>query len=305
MVFISHVSSLNIGRPAVMVFFMLSGYWISHLYDRSTTSVAYFYLDRWLRIWPLMAIISVFWVLISTYAGFEQRNSLLSTLLLIGVMLRNDSVLFILWTLDIELQFFLILPFIFFMVKKDKLHILAISSVFAFLISWYLFPETGGTVFAFAPSFVAGMALFATRWTPPLWLVVVGIVAFVLTGLLMLSSPLTYNVIIKPKPDNQLMLNINVIWTLFLVPFVAYNLNKTSSKFDRLLGDLSYPLYLVHSIVVVFIYIYLSNNIISKLIAFCVSLFVAIVVYVAIERPLERFRLGLRGGMQAPRRTAQ
>ena len=54
----AHLSSFGIGRPAVFVFFMLSGYWVMRAFaadPRRPGAVRRFYLSRALRVWPAFA----------------------------------------------------------------------------------------------------------------------------------------------------------------------------------------------------------------------------------------------------------
>ena len=58
LVVVSHMSSVEIGRPAVFVFFMLSGYWVLRMYEqkyRPAAPVWVFYLSRIMRVWLAFA----------------------------------------------------------------------------------------------------------------------------------------------------------------------------------------------------------------------------------------------------------
>ena len=112
LVWVSHASRLEVGGPAVMVFFMLSGYWVTGLYLRHNGSIASFMLDRFLRVWPLLAIVAILTVAARLWLDVPAAGHLASTLMLLGLATRNQDVLGVAWSLDFELQFYFALPFL-------------------------------------------------------------------------------------------------------------------------------------------------------------------------------------------------
>ena len=57
MVFVSHVSAWNIGTAAVVLFLMLSGYWVSRIYlQGSYDGVGQYLAGRVMRLWPLVIV---------------------------------------------------------------------------------------------------------------------------------------------------------------------------------------------------------------------------------------------------------
>ena len=57
-VVVSHASRFDVGRLAVLLFFYLSGYWVSRIYQSEFAGRRWlmFYVGRWLRITPLYFI---------------------------------------------------------------------------------------------------------------------------------------------------------------------------------------------------------------------------------------------------------
>jgi peptidoglycan/LPS O-acetylase OafA/YrhL len=92
MVVVSHLTSLNIGRPAVLLFFMLSGYWVSRLLAGWQASVPAFYVSRTLRVWPLYAVVTVLAWLLHAHAEAVRPESLWSALTLLGLAARAGDV---------------------------------------------------------------------------------------------------------------------------------------------------------------------------------------------------------------------
>ena len=50
MVVVSHLTSLNIGRPAVLLFFMISGFWVTRAWQEWAGGTTGFMASRFLRI---------------------------------------------------------------------------------------------------------------------------------------------------------------------------------------------------------------------------------------------------------------
>ena len=114
MVLISHVSIGRFGVVAVMVFFILSGYWVTRMfrqkYLRAPAPVSTFYLSRFLRLWP--AFVAAVFVAIAIKFTIGDPTGLkdIYVLTMLGAASGKDDPLSISWSLDIEMQFYLLLP---------------------------------------------------------------------------------------------------------------------------------------------------------------------------------------------------
>lgn len=258
-VVLSHVSSLDVGRPAVIIFFMLSGYWVMRMYDTKYSHMnqpaIQFYASRIVRLWPtfifciLLVMISN-WLLISRYSSEEWIS-----LLLLGTGTHRIDPLTVSWSLDIEFQFYLFVPVIcasMFLYRGDNtIWLIRTSSLFLslalFLASWICFREYGVlTCLMFLPAFALGVILSQLnyRWAAKsaYWSLAIFILfAFFIfrtsdyRGLLLKTVPFPYNEDIT-----------TMIWVGLLLPFIAFNVQTIGNARDRVYGDLSYPLYLIH-----------------------------------------------------------
>jgi peptidoglycan/LPS O-acetylase OafA/YrhL len=194
-----------------------------------------------------------------------------------------------------EFQFYLLLPAVFTLAATGRIRLLGIISIIAFALGSVLHAYGWQNVFTFAPSFAAGMALNATRWRPRTAQVVGGVAAFVAVGAAMAAVPETYPVIFKTRHFWWLV-SVQTIWTLLLVPLVAWNLHRASSSppYDRMLGDLSFPFYLVHVPVTALVFMALPPNLIGKGVALIACLVATLLLYWFVDRPIERWRIGRR-----------
>jgi peptidoglycan/LPS O-acetylase OafA/YrhL len=110
----SHVTPLDIGRLAVLAFFFLSGFWSSRIWAQKFGSGATlrFYAARWLRIAPLYLLVLLTWAAIRGTPLHPENFTLF------GVATTDRDPLRVSWSLDIELQFYLLLPLLFGLVAE-------------------------------------------------------------------------------------------------------------------------------------------------------------------------------------------
>ena len=112
----------KVGRYGVGIFFVLSAYLITELLLREaektgTISLKKFYIRRVLRIWPLYFLalgVAVLWGILTPYYHVSLGKALCFTLLLGNVYAAlyglGTAVIYPLWTLSIEEQFYAVIP---------------------------------------------------------------------------------------------------------------------------------------------------------------------------------------------------
>jgi len=290
----SHLSNLDIGRLAVLAFFFLSGYWISDIWrgkfaERDTLR---FYASRFLRIWPLFLIVTL------VSAAVKAKALGLTNFTLLGLAAsgeRHDPTN-VSWSLDIELQFYLIAPFLLAMLAKAPRLLLA-ASVALLPLGWWLDYALGGlTVLKFLPIFVLGAWVNMSNWTPSARIADASFMAFVgLSGALAFTS-----IFWKSQPDLFDRDIVGLIWMLPLVPYIARSLTEKGDALDRTLGNLSFPLYLVHPLVIYVIAQNTRDDLATKGLVVLVASAAAIGLYYLVDRPLDRLRVKLTERRRPP-----
>jgi peptidoglycan/LPS O-acetylase OafA/YrhL len=240
-VVVSHVSRFDIGRLAVALFFLLSGYWITSLWERQggVRRLPLFFLNRFLRIWPL-------YIVAALLAGLLRGTDLpLTSYTLIGVASTpGPKPLGVEWSLDVEAQFYLLLPLIA-AVRPVALLVLP------FAAGWWLYGAYGiVTVAMYLPAFAIGMLLYRRRAAPLRIGPLVSLFAFSALTAVLAALPQTRGMLWGDGPQIMNVDLFAMLWMLPLVPYIAASLRRPSPPLDRHLGAFSYPLYLVHEPVI-------------------------------------------------------
>ena len=285
-VLVSHISGIDIGRLAVMLFFYLSGYWTALIWRRKFggSALLRYYAARYLRVWPLFFVATV-------AAGLARGLPLhLENWTLFGVGATHRDPTGVSWSLDVEVQFYLLLPFVVAALGRLSLAAgLALTLAVGACGCWLAQAFDVLTVAKYLPAFVLGSLTFTRSWTPGRRTAGVSLLAFGLVTVLTGFTPFLSKA--SPDPFDQDIYAF--FWMLPLLPYVAHSLTRRSSALDRHLGNLSFPLYLVHFPLIALARVHFGDSEVVKLAAAGVACVVAVTLYVAIDRPIDRLRVWL------------
>ncbi|MEO1219932.1 MAG: acyltransferase, partial [Pseudomonadota bacterium] len=215
---------------------------------------------------------------------------LLQNMLLFGVASNiEEDPLGVSWSLDIELQFYLILPFILWLFSKINLWAIGASIALA-IAGWWAFEQSGiATVFQYLPAFIIGAYIYDNQISGSLRSAIVSLIAFAALTIGIWLHPDFSRFLFKWNGTIEGTEIFSMIWMLPLIPYVAYSLTIKSSLMDRHLGNLSYPFYLVHTLVLAGATFWLSG--IPRVVgALIVTFAVSSLIYVLFDQPMERLR---------------
>lgn len=291
-VLLSHLSALNIGRPAVVLFFVLSGYWVSLRWLGGSEDPVRFVIGRTLRIWPLFALVSALtWVGLGAL-DLPHSPDPVTGLLLLGSASRDDMILLVAWSLDLELQFYLCLPLMWLAARRLPARQLWALGLAAWALGAWLMTRGAWNFLLYLPAFAAGMWLARSRWRPTGVAAITGLAAFAAIGGAFALSPDTLPLLFKLGGLSPLAEQLgHLLWSAPLLPVVAHVLRRPSSSRDRALGDVSYPLYLVHSPVITAMIVLTGlSGIALKLAVLPVVALVTAILFLVVDRPLETAR---------------
>ena len=291
-VVVSHASRFDIGRLAVLLFLYLSGYWVSRIYQSEFAGRRWlmFYLGRWLRIAPLYLIVML--------AAAWLRGLPLSweNFTLIGVYTTGRDPTGVSWSLDIEMQFYLLVPLLFAVAWPRAMIIPAVTMLTA--LGWWIESRFGvATVLMYLPAFALGSWNAHSRWQPGRGVALASLGAFALFTAVIAVVPATEAFLDKTRPHPAFDQDwFSMIWMLPLIPYVAASLAKTSSRFDRDVGNWSYPLYLVHVPLIALCEVHGQ----TKWIGVALAPVVALTLFYGLDRRFEHLRRWvLKGGWWA------
>lgn len=161
------------GRTAVWIFFGISGYVIAYgflhgRYRISVTSLKHFYLNRFLRIYPLFLLLSlVGWLTIWASSGTNPIEWQDFPGQFLGLQFNHEYKLnSVFWTLGLEIQFYSIAPALvtLFFIKSVRIRWLTITAVYvgSVAFNWSAirfmgWSVDGRNILSVLPHFLAGM----------------------------------------------------------------------------------------------------------------------------------------------------
>jgi len=279
------INGFNQGVAAVISFLLISGMVITGMINKwfeGKDNILRFYADRALRIYPQY----LFYVLMSFLCGIfilNERYGITRLIVnLINVPLNffvniNTNFLMILpsWSLALELQFYVLIPWL---IIYKKVKTATYASLFFYIIAYSGLIETdyfgyrmlAGMLFVF----LVGAMLLDARKN------LVHIVSIYATCLMLVI--LGYRLSLMSLPYNS-----EVLYGLLIgVPVVALLRRVRFGSFDVLLGNISYALYLNHTIIINVIRHYFPD--ISQSLLLLSSIFLSLILAYSTSKYVEK-----------------
>jgi peptidoglycan/LPS O-acetylase OafA/YrhL len=306
-VFVHHITRFAVGTSAVLIFFCLSGFWIYKMYlgRYSATRQPYltYIVSRAWRLLPtfwLITVISILFLhfegtLASSWSGANPVHFILSNLFIVGYNTLPMPPVGPAWSLDIEMQFYLIAPFIaLFLARKMVPAVWVLLTVgLISLVSALL--NNPVSLISYLAFFVLGMTAASTAWQPSFKLalaslgagavVIIGCMASPWRGILMSGGHLGPLAIYTP--------HANVVLALFAAPYAIYTTRQKGFSADGMFADLSYVIYLLHWIGAQLIRTHEGS--ISHKLVFVVEIWIAVIglsllIWKFYDHPINRMR---------------
>ena len=253
-VVLHHFTRIEIGKAPVLVFFALSGYWVHRVWNArySSTRVPWltFVISRWWRIAPVMVLTSVIAVatLISLHSPelpaimaqpFRQATSAVFAL---GYAQLVERPVGPAWSLDVEMQFYLIAPMLALLVGRVSGLAAIVAAMVAFQLGLMLYPEVALPIFI--PFFVLGMVASQHQWKAP--------PARLGGGMLAASVALVIAAQFSPWQGNLLGESgrwspvFNILAAALAMPHALASVTRRGDRNDAVLADQSYIVYMMH-----------------------------------------------------------
>jgi peptidoglycan/LPS O-acetylase OafA/YrhL len=290
-----------IGRSGVILFFLHTSLVLMLSLDRTANEPAFasqFYIRRAFRIYPLsiLAVATTFVLQLPPAAWSNSRyvaisiSQLLSNLFLVQNITHQPAVLGPLWSLPLEVQMYIVLPFLFLLVRSGNWRMRLLTCLGVAVVSaWIVWSLTGRlNLFAFIPCFLAGVMAFKRSGRPrtlPAWIWVVLIPALILS---MAALPFYERHFLQPI---SICIEWAVVWTLgFSWPVFREVTWKPVVRAASQIAKYSYGIYLGHNYALyIFFVLFKSSPAISTLLATILSAVLAVSAYYLIENPFITF----------------
>lgn len=317
--------SLVKSNIAVQSFFIISGFYMAMILTEKYKKYSSFILNRFLRIFPLYLVILALTIVASfiltsialpdiLYKVYSLNPFLFILSMFPNLFIFGQDALFFIraeplgfmnnfytqsaldraiivppaWSLSLELMFYLIAPFLV-KIKNKTLFCLILAGLFFRIGLYYLLNENMRDAWLYR-FFLAELIFF-----------LVGIASFRL-----------YKFISNINANKVVLASISIIFFLFLgfydaIPLYSipkkflfftllavalpmiFALTKTS-KFDRYIGDLSYPVYLSHVLIGSIILPLKISNEFWGIKTAIISLAVSVILLYFVVRPIDAFR---------------
>jgi peptidoglycan/LPS O-acetylase OafA/YrhL len=262
LVVLHHSFPFRMGSWAVYVFFILSGYWISKMWKAKYVHTRQPYLtymiSRWWRLAPVFLAVTGLgavnaWILygepgLAASVGWWFRQALIVGSADVGRILPPT------WSLDVEMQFYILAPLLVLIFTRSRI-VLLIGAILMGVGILCVHLKSGASaetpnILLYVSFFLAGLTLDVSNWKPRQGIVLVSVILTGLIFLLLLWLPETRSTLWSRGADE----GAHSPWTMIglalaavtILPYVAHNVHVKSPGWDRSLGDLAYPLYLFH-----------------------------------------------------------
>lgn len=267
-VFAQHSTRLLLGAAAVFLFFSLSGYWIASIWEKdyaATQSPAFtFYVSRAWRLLPAFWIANLLAIVIAAHTGKlpDAYRTVAFTPHLITIISGNfgllgyallphsQRLLDTAWSLDVEAEFYLVLPLLMLLRPAWRARAL-LSAGFLGLCAILLYGEPvyrnlGYYIFFFG----IGLYFHCSRKVPTQTLALTGVALSLLCLCVCCAVPELRGLVLASKhaagESVQWSYAANCALAFLMMPFAFRTVRQPSPKLDRVLGDMSYLVYLFH-----------------------------------------------------------
>jgi peptidoglycan/LPS O-acetylase OafA/YrhL len=270
-------------------FFFLSGYWVSRLWEneylKCDNPILTFYVSRALRIYPLATIGTVLMIAALVLGGRPiNLHDIPMSLLLFPDHDINPPA----WSLVVEVQFYLVAPFLFPLLKRPAWAALVAAIAFAGWLLFALGVDSGPrSLLHFVFPFVLG-GIWA-NW--PFEKLAARLAPYSFGALIFFG--IVFNVIAPVFGIEQidgLVRSQEMLVALLFFPAVAASVSIESDARDRQLSNYAYPLYLFHFPAWVFVQSAIPSPVGALVLAILLTLTLIGLAIIFVDWPIEARR---------------
>lgn len=252
-VVIHHVTRLEIGKAPVLVFFALSGYWVQKVWEARYSACRRpwltFIVSRWWRVAPVMILAAVLCVIAMVVtddpdlalAAADVPRQAFSSIFVLGYALMPVHPIGPAWSLDIEMQFYLLAPLLIWGVQRTRSAVALAASYGVYVVGAGFYPKL--VLSSFIVPFVLGVVAARRQWTVDARVgaagqgLAIGAVVFACVSLwreALLGA------------NGAWWTQFNVLLALLVLPQALVSVQRRGGSRDQLCSDQSYIVYMLH-----------------------------------------------------------
>lgn len=266
LVLVHHSTRLGLGPAAVYVFFCLSGYWMHAVWESRYAKLphgyATFMVARYFRLLPLFWVCGFLAFVTEIYLGKVDPTQWLSQthtavewlhvvgphVFILGYNWLEHMTIVPAWSLDVEVQFYLLLPLLAVLVRSIDWLILPLAAAIAWAV---LGTPLDHTVAVYLLFFLLGMLSHQWRWRPRGQTALIASVIGGLWVVALVTSPSMRPVLIGGTQQGEIYRHwnelANAALALIVLPLTVWTASLKADARDRMWGDMSYAVYLIHA----------------------------------------------------------
>jgi peptidoglycan/LPS O-acetylase OafA/YrhL len=311
-VIVHHFTSLALGSAAVYLFFGLSGYWVSVMWRQKYSMTARpwqtFVISRYWRLAPVFVVssaaaLAVLYLLPSFLPPVNAAKPfspivIAPSIIILGYQFLEFRPLGPAWSLDIEMQFYLVAPLLMLFVEKFRLR--AVSAVLVLAIA-SLFLTQREALTTLAPFFIAGIYVEKLGALPGRKFALSTLAFCVCMVVVVILTPDTRGILIAGAHrtmSNDVTEGMNAVIGFLCLPYAFWTVQQRSDTIDKLAADLSYAVYLLHWVAILIISSYFPSlataSFPQRLVwtgaAIAITYVISLAVVLYIDRPLNAGR---------------